>query len=344
MNTLRLCPASDDKAIDTASKIIRRGGLVAMPTETVYGLAANAFDETAVKKIFEAKGRPQDNPLIVHIADLEMVNELCLNISDSAKKIMNSFWPGPLTVILKKQNVIPDIVTCSLDSVGIRFPSHKIAQALIRTSGVPLAAPSANTSGRPSPTSAAHVLEDMDGKINAVLDGGECAIGVESTVLNLTGDFPVILRPGGITLEDLLKVEPNTKLADFNRTPAPNEKVLSPGMKYRHYAPKAHTTIITGDENDVFLYISKIKNGKKIGIMCFDECAYKFERIASCIHTYGSRTDMLSQSSHIFSALRAFDRDDVEQIFVYATGDVSGIGMAISNRLSKAAGFDIINL
>lgn len=345
MNTLRLCPISDENAIDTASKIIKRGGLVAMPTETVYGLAANAFDEAAVKKIFEAKGRPQDNPLIVHVADIKTVDELCLDISDTARKIMNAFWPGPLTVILKKRSIIPNIVTCGLDSVGIRFPAHKTAKELILSSGVPLAAPSANTSGRPSPTSAAHVLEDMDGKIDAVLDGGECEIGVESTVLNLTGEHPVILRPGGVTLEELLKIAPYTKAADFNHIPAPDENVLSPGMKYRHYAPKAHTTIVTGSENDVFSYIySNIKKDKKVGVMCFDECAERFRQIGAYVHTYGSRSDMLSQSSHIFSALRAFDKDAVEHIFVYATGDVSGIGMAISNRLSKAAGFDIINL
>ena len=344
METLRLDPKKDTAAVRTAAGIIKRGGLVAMPTETVYGLAANAFDEAAVENIFRAKGRPQDNPLIVHIADIAMLDELCTDISDMARNIARAFWPGPLTVILKKRPVIPDVVTCGLDSVGIRFPSHKTAQALILEAGLPLAAPSANTSGKPSPTCAAHVLLDMDGRIDAVLDGGECEIGVESTVLNLTGDVPVILRPGGVTLEMIKKIAPEARAADFNRTPDAGERVLSPGMKYRHYAPKAPVTLITGGAADAARYIEAHADRAGLGIMCFDECEAVFRPLTPYIHTYGRRDDLLSQSSHIFSALRAFDSEPVKRIFVYATGDTRGLGMAINNRLSKAAGFDIVNL
>ena len=235
-------------------------------------------------------------------------------------------------------------MTCGLDSVGVRFPSHKTAQALIRASGLPLAAPSANASGRPSPTSAEHVLMDMDGRIDAVLNGGECEIGVESTVLNLTGSVPVILRPGGVTLEMIRKIAPDAKAADFNRVPSQGERVLSPGMKYRHYAPKAPVTLITGELPHVLRYIEEHSSGAHLGIMCFDECADDFRALTPYIQTYGQRGDMLSQSSHIFSALRAFDAEPVEKIFVYATGDTHGLGMAINNRLSKAAGFDIVNV
>ncbi|MBQ3379165.1 MAG: threonylcarbamoyl-AMP synthase [Clostridia bacterium] len=344
MKTLRLDPNKDENAVLKAADIIKRGGLVAMPTETVYGLAANAFDTAAVKKIFEAKGRPQDNPLIVHIADISMLDELCKDISDTARKIASAFWPGPLTVILKKRAVIPDIVTCGLDSVGVRFPSHKTAQALIRATGLPLAAPSANTSGRPSPTAASHVLMDMDGRIDAVLDGGECEIGVESTVLDLTGSVPVILRPGGVTLEMIRTVSPDAKAGDFNRVPSADERVLSPGMKYRHYAPKAPVTLITGSADDVFRYIEAHTENKTLGIMCFEEYEPLFRALTPFIHTYGRRGDMLSQSSHIFAALRAFDAEPARKIFVYADADTSGLGMAINNRLSKAAGFDIVTL
>ena len=248
MKTTLLTPETDENAVKTAAELIRAGEVVGMPTETVYGLAANALNGEAVKKIFLAKGRPQDNPLIVHIADFEQIYDLCPAVPPQAKQLADAFWPGPLTMIVPKGDCIPDEVSCGLDTVGIRLPSHPMARALIRESGVPLAAPSANTSGRPSTTTAAHVMHDMDGKIAAVLDGGACGVGVESTVITLALERPRLLRPGGITLEQLRSVlgEVDVDRALYEKI-GDDVKVSAPGMKYRHYAPKAPVTVVRGN-------------------------------------------------------------------------------------------------
>ncbi len=248
MKTTLLTPETDENAVKTAAELIRAGEVVGMPTETVYGLAANALNGEAVKKIFLAKGRPQDNPLIVHIADFDQIYDLCPAVPPQAKLLADAFWPGPLTMIVPKGDCIPDEVSCGLDTVGIRLPSHPMARALIRESGVPLAAPSANTSGRPSTTTAAHVMHDMDGKIAAVLDGGACGVGVESTVITLALERPRLLRPGGITLEQLRSVlgEVDVDRALYEKI-GDDVKVSAPGMKYRHYAPKAPVTVVRGD-------------------------------------------------------------------------------------------------
>ena len=236
-----------DKQLDQAAEVLRSGGLVAFPTETVYGLGANALDEEAVKSIYRAKGRPSDNPLIVHIADTAAVKDLTDSIPGTAQALMDAFWPGPLTLVMPRSSLVPDIVTAGLDTVAVRMPSHPIASALIKKAGVPVAAPSANSSGRPSPTLARHVIEDMMGKIDVIIDGGNAEVGVESTVLDITVDPPVILRPGGVTLEQLRHVLGNVisdqtpGISDMAGTPK------SPGMKYRHYSPKATMLLIQGD-------------------------------------------------------------------------------------------------
>ena len=244
MKTIILSPQFDKSAVKTAANLLLQGEVVGMPTETVYGLAANALSGEAVEKIFRAKGRPQDNPLIVHIADFDQIYDLCPAVPPQAKALAEAFWPGPLTMIVPKGDCIPDEVSCGLETVGIRLPSHPLARDLIRTAGVPLAAPSANTSGRPSTTTAEHVLHDMDGKIAAILDGGPCGVGVESTVVTLALDKPRLLRPGGITLEQLRSVlgEVEVDRALYEKI-GDDVKVSAPGMKYRHYAPKAPVTV-----------------------------------------------------------------------------------------------------
>ena len=284
-----------------------------MPTETVYGLAANALNGDAVAKIFRAKGRPQDNPLIVHIADFEQIYDLCPAVPPQAKLLAEAFWPGPLTMIVPKGDCIPNEVSCGLDTVGIRLPSHPLARDLIRAAGVPLAAPSANTSGRPSTTTAEHVLRDMDGKIAAILDGGPCGVGVESTVVTLALDKPRLLRPGGITLEQLKTVlgEVEVDRALFEKI-GDDVKVSAPGMKYRHYAPKAPVTVVRGDPQKTADYIAEHINGPT-GVLCFDEYQDRFPTCA--VECFGSQSDLAAQAREVFDRLRAFDETDVQQIW-----------------------------
>lgn len=312
-----------------------------MPTETVYGLAANALNGEAVKKIFLAKGRPQDNPLIVHIADFDQIYDLCLAVPSQAKLLADAFWPGPLTMIVPKGDCIPDEVSCGLDTVGIRLPSHPMARALIRESSVPLAAPSANTSGRPSTTTAAHVMHDMDGKIAAVLDGGACGVGVESTVITLALERPRLLRPGGITLEQLRSVlgEVDVDRALYEKI-GDDVKVSAPGMKYRHYAPKAPVTVVRGNPQDTAKYIAE-HIGNSTGVLCFDE--YR-EMFPTCVvECFGSQDDLGAQAREVFDRLRAFDDTSVTQIWAQCPSD-EGLGLAVANRIKKAAGFSIIEV
>ena len=327
--------------IEEAARIIRRGGTVAIPTETVYGLGANGLDGEAVRKIFEAKGRPQDNPLILHVADESWIERYCKDVPPETYELTKRFWPGPLTIILKRRSIVPDITTAGLPTVGMRYPDHPITNALIRAAGVPIAAPSANISGRPSTTSFEHVLKDMDGKIDAIIDGGDCAVGLESTIIDLTVKPPRLLRPGGVTLEQLKEVLGEVEVDKAVSSLLGNgEKPKAPGMKYRHYAPKAPVTVVCGSPEKSAQYILKQDLNDK-GVLCFDEYAHLFDRERTL--SFGSSTDLKAQAERLFDALRAFDELDVREIFAQCPTE-EGLGLAIANRLKKAAGFRIVDL
>ncbi len=341
MNTLLLDPIRDDGALRQAGALLRAGEVVGMPTETVYGLAANALDGAAVAKIFLAKGRPQDNPLIVHIADKEQLSTLARMVPESARKLADAFWPGPLTIILPKAACIQDEVSAGLDTVGIRLPSHPVARALIREAGVPLAAPSANLSGRPSTTTSGHVMDDLGGKIPAIVEGGPCAVGVESTVVSLAGNVPRLLRPGGVSLEQLESVLGSVEVDRALREKIGDEvRVSAPGMKYRHYAPKAPVTVVCGDPERTAVYITR-HAGLDAGVICFSECAFQFEMHERRV--IGSSDDVQTQARRVFDALRSFDATDVTEIWAQCPDD-TGLGLAVANRLKKAAGFKVVNV
>ncbi|MBR0365254.1 MAG: threonylcarbamoyl-AMP synthase, partial [Clostridia bacterium] len=269
---------TDDASIAEAGRIIRNGGLVAFPTETVYGLGANAYDAAAVKSIYAAKGRPSDNPLIVHISEVSELDGLVNDIGENARALIEAFMPGPFTIILKKSDRVPDAVTAGMDTVAIRCPENETARRLIKAAGVPIAAPSANLSGKPSPTEAAHVKDDMTGRIDAIIDGGSCAVGVESTIVDASRSAPVLLRPGGITFEMLRAVAPETKLdANILNSIGEGEKPLCPGMKYKHYAPNAEVTVIEGDMRAVKREIEKKlaeNEGRRCGVLTMSDNAY----------------------------------------------------------------------
>ena len=328
----------EDK-IGAAAKILRDGGLVGIPTETVYGLGANALDGTAVKRIFEAKGRPQDNPLIIHVTGAQWLPRYCADVPPLAYVLARKFWPGPLTMILKRRPIIPDETTAGLDTVAVRCPNHPVTLAIIREAGIPIAAPSANLSGRPSCTTAQDVLEDMDGRISGVVDGGPCAVGVESTILDLTCDPPRLLRPGGLPLEDLERLIGKIDVDKaVNGALAEGEKPKAPGMKYRHYAPKAPVTVITGAPEKSAQEILR-RVGPTSGVICFEEFADLFREQE--VHTLGPVGDKLVQAQRVFDALRTFDTSDVTEIFAQCP-DNRGLGLAIGNRLKKAAGFHVV--
>ena len=327
--------------IETAAAILRDGGLLGIPTETVYGLGANGLNAVAVRHIFEAKGRPQDNPLILHIPEASWLERYCHDVPDAAYTLAEKFWPGPLTMILPRREIVPDAVTCGLDTVGVRCPNHPITLEIIRTAGVPVAAPSGNLSGRPSPTCAAHILEDMDGRIDAIMDGGPCGVGVESTIIDLTVTPPRLLRPGGLPVEALREVLGEISVDKAVLAPlAAGEKPRAPGMKYRHYAPKAPVTVVTGEGGRTARYIRE-QLGKHTGVICFDEYAGQFP--GCTLRTIGSAGDTGEQARRVFDALRSFDGTDVETIYAQCPGD-AGLGLAVANRLKKAAGFQIVAL
>ncbi len=331
--------------IQQAAELLRRGGLVGIPTETVYGLGANGLNPEAVAHIFQAKGRPQDNPLILHIPSADWLERYCQNIPDTAYLLADKFWPGPMTMILERRAMVPDVVTAGLDTVGMRCPAHPVCRAIIQAADVPVAAPSGNTSGRPSPTTAQHMLEDMDGKIDAIVDGGPCAVGVESTIIDLTCTPPRLLRPGGITLEQLRAVLGAVDVDPaVTRLMGVGEQPRAPGMKYRHYAPKAPVTVVTGDAAKSAAYIQEHAQ-EQDGIICFDEFIHLFTRqaVTRPVMDLGPAGDKEEQARHIFDALRAFDHTDVPAIWAQCP-DSSGIGLAIANRLNKAAGFHIIEI
>lgn len=338
---------SDTTILTDAANILKDGGLVASPTETVYGLCANALNEEAVKKIYLAKGRPSDNPLIVHIADLDMLSPLVQEISPIARILIAHFWPGPMTLIFKASPMIPNVVTGGLDTVAIRFPSHPIIQQLIKTSHLPLAAPSANTSGKPSPTNFQRVYEDLNGKIDAIIQGGASEFGVESTVIDTTGDMATICRPGGITLEMLEAVLPHQVTMDpaLGHKLAQGEVPKAPGMKYTHYSPNADVIIVTGTLEKVVTCINHLVQqqqqlGKKVGVMVTDETKSLFT--ADKVISLGSEKSPLTIASHLFEGLRSFD--DYHMDIVYSLAfKKEGLGAAIMNRLEKSAGYHIIH-
>lgn len=335
----------DQNLIDEAGRILREGGLVAFPTETVYGLGANAMKPDAAAKIYKAKGRPSDNPLIVHIADVNQVSDLAEDITAQAQRVMEAFWPGPLTVILPKKHEVPDEVTAGLNTVAIRMPDHPVALAIIKSAGVTVAAPSANSSGKPSPTRAEHVLQDLNGKINMIVDAGPCKVGLESTVLDLSVENPVILRPGAITREDLESVLGHLN-ADSLSQVSNKSTPKAPGMKYRHYSPEAPVVVVTGKEHDkiknkVSQLIQEFKaEQKRIGILAPGETINFYE--ADAKYEVGQRSIPETVAQNLFYGLRFLDEQDIDVII--AEGYLEeGIGRAVMNRLSKAAR-EVINV
>ncbi len=328
---------ADKEGIEQAAKILKKGGIVAIPTETVYGLAASAYDENAVKKVFSAKGRPQDNPLIVHIADIDSLNTIAKDIPDSAYKAAKRFWPGPFTMILKRTEKIPASVSAGLDTVAVRMPSDETAREIIKLS-VPLAAPSANTSGKPSPTKAQYVIDDLDGKIDAVVISGVCEVGVESTVITLVTNPPRLLRPGAVTAEELREVFPDIVVdGAVLAEPKKGEKVFSPGMKYKHYAPKTETYLVEGNSEQFVQFVNSKENAAAV---CFDDEEGKITLPKLC---YGTAVDEATLAHSVFSVLRKADDLGVESIFVHAPSK-SGVGLAVYNRLIRAAAFRVIKL
>lgn len=327
--------------LDKQAQLLREGKTVIFPTETVYGLGANALDEQAVKKIYEAKGRPSDNPLIVHIYKKEEVYELAKDISKKAEDVMQKFWPGPITLILNKKNIVPYKTSGGLDTVAIRMPSHKIAREIIRMAGIPIAAPSANISGRPSPTKAEHVYEEMNERVDGIVLGGDCDFGLESTVVDFTSEIPMILRPGSITKEDLEKVIGNVILDPSLEKKEDNKKAKSPGMKYTHYSPNADVYIVSGKKEDVFQKINNLvvenqEKGLKVGVMCLSQNKKMYSG-----EVIGLGNTLEEIARNLFDVLREMDKIGVDRVYSEAF-TTEGLGQAIMNRLVKSAGYKII--
>ena len=340
MNTIVFHPESDPNAVRDAAAILRRGGLLGIPTETVYGLGADALNEDAVSRIFLAKGRPQDNPLIIHVPDASWLERYCRSVPPAAYQLAERFWPGPLTMILPRRDIVPLQTTGGLETVGVRCPNHPVTLAIIEAAGVPIAAPSGNTSGRPSPTTAAHMIEDMDGRIDGIVDGGPCTVGVESTIIDLTVTPPRLLRPGGLPLESLRQVLGEVAVDKaVTGLLAAWERPRAPGMKYRHYAPHAPVTVVTGEPERSARRIQGLLSDTA-GVICFDEYAPLFP--GHIIHRLGPAADKSAQARHVFDALRTFDGTDVTEIFAQCPDD-GGLGLAVANRLKKAAGFHLID-
>ncbi len=330
--------------IAEAAGILQRGGLVAFPTETVYGLGANALDQAAVARIFSVKERPADNPLIVHVASLSQAGELARTVPEPALRLMEAFWPGPLTLVLPAFGHIPAVVTAGLDTVALRMPDHPVALALIAAAGVPVAAPSANRSGKPSPTTAAHVLADLAGRIDMVLDGGNAAIGVESTVLDMTAPVPLILRPGGVTREDLAEVIGETLYHPAARAGIPENPPRSPGMKYTHYAPEADVYLLMGGNGEMVATAGRLirrwhREGKRVGLLASVENLGGYLSLPDepdHLAIVGSREDLGAIAQNLYGALRSCDHRQVDVVLA-ETFPERGLGVAIMNRLHRAA-------
>ncbi len=330
-------------ALKEAGSIIKEGGLVAFPTETVYGLGGDALNPDSSKKIYAAKGRPSDNPLIVHISKFEDLEKIVKEVPEAARKLSDAFWPGPLTMIMEKNDKVPYETTGGLDTVAIRMPGNKIALGLIEESGGYIAAPSANTSGRPSPTLARYCVEDLSGKIEMIIDGGQVGIGLESTIVDLTAEVPMILRPGYITAEMLKEVLGDISIDRTIIDSSSTEKPKAPGMKYRHYAPKGDLMIVEGVQDEVVAFINeKAKEaaaaGKRVGVICTDETMPMYN--ADVVKSVGNREDESTVAHELFKVLREFDDENIDVMYSESFDD-SGIGQAIMNRLLKAAGHQI---
>ena len=336
----------DKKKIDIAANLIRKGGIVAFPTETVYGLGADALNAKAVAAVFKAKKRPFDNPPIVHVSDLKDVYRLATDVPPRARRLMTEFWPGPLTLILRHSKIVPDVTVAGLDTIAIRMPKHNVALALIEESDCPISAPSANLSGKPSPTTVEHVLEDLDGRIDAILDAGPTSIGVESTVLDLTVDPPQVLRPGGTPFEALKaiieKVELNPVVTAERVLPF--GKTRSPGIKHKHYAPDADVVVVEGELTDVIKKVNELtdfyrRRGSRVGVLCTNENAEYYS--ADVVKSLGSRDDLAAIAHNLFRLLREFNAERVDVIIAEGL-PLEGLGLAIVNRLRKAAGYKIV--
>ena len=336
----------DTSKIEVAARVIRNGGLVAFPTETVYGLGADALNPDAVLALFEAKKRPLDNPPIVHVADAGEVRRLVKAVPKKAELLMERFWPGPLTLVFNRSSVVPTVTVAGLDTVAIRMPKHRVALALIRQSGCPIAAPSANLAGKPSPTSAQHVFDDLNGRIDVILDGGATSIGVESTVVDLSVDPPMVLRPGGTSFEALKQVFSDIRLHPFVQAEAelPLEKIRSPGMKHKHYAPKADVILVEGDVPAVVAKVKQLVElyrlkGAKIGVLATDETQASYT--ADVVESLGSRFNLAIVARNLFRLLREVDSRGVDVIVAEGVPS-EGLGLAVMNRLRKASGYHII--
>jgi L-threonylcarbamoyladenylate synthase len=342
-------PLEKEQALDEGAKLLRQGEVVAFPTETVYGLGANALNSSACAKIFEIKGRPADNPLIAHVASVDDAQRLVKRWPEEAESCARKFWPGPLTIVLPKEDFIPDIISGGLDTVAIRIPSHPLALELIARAGCPIAAPSANISGKPSPTEGDHVWQDFHGKIPLLIDAGKCQVGLESTVLDLSGKMPLILRPGGVTLEQLSAVLGTVELDPAVRSGLPGADQLlkprAPGMKYRHYAPRGEIILVSGDnEHKLAEFTVRLNNkepGKRTAILCFAETAGALTQTtaskAELIFILGSQKNQEEAASRLFEGLRRCDQERIEVILAEGMEE-RGIGRAFMNRLRKAAG------
>ena len=345
--TLRVDSQNPDfTKIEIAAEFIRKGGLVAFPTETVYGLGADALNPDAVLALFEAKKRPLDNPPIIHVADRSEVYKLVEEAPKKAEMLMEHFWPGPLTLIFKRSSIVPSVTVAGLDTVAIRMPKHKVALALIRQSGCPIAAPSANLAGKPSPTTAQHVYEDLNGRIDVILDAGPTKIGVESTVVDLSVDPPVLLRPGGTPYEALRRVFSDMCLHPFVQAEAelPLEKTRSPGMKHKHYAPNAEVILVEGSVPAVVAKVKELAafyrlKGVKVGVLATDETQTSYK--ADVVKSLGSRFNLALVAQNLFRLLREVDAEGVEVIIAEGVPS-EGLGLAVMNRLRKASGYHII--
>ncbi len=330
----------DIEGIKKAAKILKNGGLVAIPTETVYGLAADTYNATAVRNIFKAKGRPQDNPLIVHISDMAMLRDLCDCVPDMAYSLAEEYWPGPLTMVLPKSEKVPPEISAGLSTVAVRFPKNPVARAIIAQAGTPLAAPSANLSGSPSPTTAAHCIKDLEGRVEGIVVSGDSEVGLESTVISLCEDKPRLLRPGAVTVEQLQAVLGEV-IVDKAVTAQPEEgkPVASPGMKYKHYSPKSRVILIDAQKQDYIKYVNEHK-GEGVFALCFSEDAEHLQ-VPSVI--YGSEAEDETQAAGLFSALRELDENGAKIAYAHSPS-ISGVGLAVYNRLIRAAGFQVIKI
>ncbi len=334
------------KGIAEGAKLLREGQLVAFPTETVYGLGANALNVQACQEIYRVKGRPQDNPLIVHIAALDMADKLVCRWSEAGRRCAEILWPGPLTLVLPKSRVIPDQITGGLGTVAIRMPSHPVAAALIKEAGVPVAAPSANLSGKPSPTTAQHVWQDLEGRIPMILDGGPCQVGLESTVLDVSGEIPVILRPGRITKEQLEALLGPVEIAQMGDS---KDKPRSPGMKYRHYAPQGQMKLLTGGRENILSRMEKEilqahQTGQRVGVLCLEESVAQVkEYTPDFMFILGKESTMETVGARLFEGLRLCDEQEINLVLAEGMAE-QGLGAAIMNRMVKAAGGQLIHL